>query len=83
MRLLTILLMLPAISWAGESSYRQEDVEQIGPYVSPMLKIKESQLRDDRLIRSGGRVLLRPLPQGDVMARFRRRDASIGYWLEW
>jgi hypothetical protein len=81
--LLLPLLLLPCLSWASESSYRREDVEQVGPYVSPMVETREPRPRDDRLIQSGGRVLLHQLPQGDIMARFRRRDANIEYRLEW
>ncbi len=80
--LLLSLLILSSASWASESAYRAEDVHQIGPRVAPMIETRDPAPRDQRLIRSG-RLLLKPLPQGDIMARVRRRDASIGYWLEW
>jgi hypothetical protein len=81
--LLISIMLISQGALATESAYRHEDVEQIGPHVAPLVEIREPRPRDDRRIRSGGRVLLHPLPQGDIVARFRRKDASIGYQLEW
>lgn len=83
MRPLLILLASSTLCWAEGSSYRREDVEQLGARVAPMVEIRDPQPRDERRIRSGGRVLLKPLPQGDLMLRATRRDASVGYWLDW
>lgn len=69
---------------AQESSYRREDVEQVGPYVQPDLPITARQVqRNDQLLQPGGRVLLKQLPQGDVLLRARDRSPRVEYRVAW
>jgi hypothetical protein len=84
LRALTILILATIAVQAEESAYRREDVEQVGEYVPlPFPDPPKPRAKNDSIIRPGGKLLIMQMTHGEFLARIRRSDARVGYWLEW
>jgi hypothetical protein len=84
LRVLTILMLATCTVQADESAYRREDVEQVGEYTpSPFPEPPRLRAKNDSIIRPGGKLLIMQMTYGEFQAKIKRRDARIGYWLEW
>ena len=84
LRALTILILATCTVQAEGSAYRREDVEQVGEYIPPPFPVPPRlRARDDSIIRPGGKLLIMQMTHGEFLARIRRSDVRVGYWLEW